>query len=56
MQKQPSEELFKKGGMRNFPEFTRKHLWRNLLFFSVDLCNTGKVGLRTLGWDLKLGS
>ena len=29
MQKQPSEGFFKKGVMRNFAEFTRKHLYRN---------------------------
>ena len=29
MQKQPPEGFFKKGAMRNFAEFTRKHLYRN---------------------------
>ena len=29
MQKQPPEGFFKKGVMRNFAEFTRKHLYRN---------------------------
>ena len=29
MQKQPSEEFFKKGVMKSFPEFTRKYLYRN---------------------------
>ena len=37
MQKQPSEGFFKKGVMRNFAEFTRKHLYRNLfLVFSSE--------------------
>ena len=30
MQKQPSEGFFKESIMRNFAEFTRKHLSRNL--------------------------
>ena len=37
MLKQPSEEFFKKDVMRNFAEFIRKHLGRNL-FFGVFLC------------------
>ena len=32
MPKQPSKGFFKKDVMRNFAEFTRKHLCRNLLF------------------------
>ena len=32
MQKQPPEGFFKKGVMRNFVEFTRKHLGQNLFF------------------------
>ena len=30
IQKQPSEGFFKKGVMRNFAKYTRKHLCRNL--------------------------
>ena len=29
---EPSEGFFRKGVLRNFAEFTRKHLWRNLFF------------------------
>ena len=37
MWKQLSEGFFKKGVMRNFAEFTRKHLYRNLfLVFSCE--------------------
>ena len=35
MQKQPSEGSFKKGFMRIFAEFTKKHLCRNLFFDKV---------------------
>ena len=42
MQKQPSEGFFKKGLMRNFAEFTRKHLyWNPFLVFSCD--GTGRL-------------
>ena len=38
MQKQPSKGFFKKVDMRNFAEFTRKHLYHNpLLVFSCEL-------------------
>ena len=38
MQKQPSEGFFKKGVLRNFAEFTRKHLCRNpFLVFSCEI-------------------
>ena len=37
MQKQPSKGFFKKGVMRNFAEFTGKHLCRNLFFNKVKL-------------------
>ena len=41
MQKQPYEGLFKKDVMRNFAEFTRKHL--NLfLVFSCEFCKICK--------------
>ena len=33
MQKQPSKEFFKKGVMRNFAEFTRKHC-AGIFFFN----------------------
>ena len=37
MQKPPSERFIKKGAMRNFAEFTRKHLYRNpFLVFSCE--------------------
>ena len=35
MQKQPSEGSFKKGFMRIFAEFTKKHLCQNLFFDKV---------------------
>ena len=38
MQKQPSGGFFKKCVMRNFAEFTIKHLLRNLFFDKVKLC------------------
>ena len=39
MQKQPSEGFFKKDVMRNFAEFTRKHLQPNIfLVFSCENC------------------
>ena len=40
MQKQPSKGFFKKGVMRNFVEFTRKHVPESLFLIklnSVDL-------------------
>ena len=37
MQKQPSEGSFKKGVIRNFAEFTRKHLCLNLFLNKVKL-------------------
>ena len=40
MQKQPSEGFFKKSFMRNFPEFTKKHLCWNLFFDKVKLCRS----------------
>ena len=43
MQKQPSEGFLKKGAMRNFAEFTRKHLERNIfLVFSCEFCKIYK--------------
>ena len=39
-QKQPSEGFFKKGVMRNFAEFTRKHICQNLFFDKVNLCRS----------------
>ena len=38
MQKQPSKGFFKESVMRNFAEFTRKHLSRNLFFDKVKFC------------------
>ena len=39
MQKQPSEEFFKKGLTRNIAEFLRKHLCRNVfLVISCEFC------------------
>ena len=35
MQKQPSEGFYKKGVVRNFAKFTRKHLCRSLFFDKV---------------------
>ena len=40
MQKQPSKGFFKESVMRNFAEFTRKHLCRNLFFDKVKLCRS----------------
>ena len=40
MQKQPSKGFFKKSVMRNFAEFTRKHLCGNLFFDKVKLCRS----------------
>ena len=57
MQKQPFEGFFKKGVMRNFAEFTRKHLQRNLfLVFSCEFCEICKntflaEQLRTTAFD-----
>ena len=43
MQKQPSEGFFKEGVMRNFAEFTRKHLYQNpFLVFSCEFCEICK--------------
>ena len=44
MQKQPSEGFSKKCVVRNFAEFTRKHLSRNPFFlvFSCELCEICK--------------
>ena len=43
MQKQPSEGFFKNGVVRNFAEFTRKHLCRNpFLVFSREFCEICK--------------
>ena len=39
-QKQPSKGFFKKGFMRNFPEFTKKHLCRNIFFSKVKPCRS----------------
>ena len=38
MQKQLSEGFFRKNFMRNFPEFTIKHLRQNLFFDKLKLC------------------
>ena len=38
MQNQPSEWFFKKGVMRNFSKFTKKHLCRNLFLEKIKLC------------------
>ena len=47
MQKQVSERFFKKGVMRNFVKFTRKHLCRKdetlAQFFSFDFCEICKI-------------
>ena len=40
MQKQPSIGFFKKGVLRNFAKFKRKHLCRNLFFDKVKLCRS----------------
>ena len=40
VQKQPPEGFFKKGVMRIFPKFTRKHLCWNLFFDEVKLCRS----------------
>ena len=40
MRKQPSEGFFKKSVMRNFAEFTRKYLCRDLFFDKVKLCRS----------------
>ena len=43
MQKQQSEGFFKKGVMKNFAEFTRKHLYSNPFFvFSCEFCKICK--------------
>ena len=49
MQKQASERFFKKGVLRNFAEFTRKYLWRNLFFDKVKLCRSA-TSLKTSLW------
>ena len=49
MQKQPSKGLFKKSVMRNFAEFTRKHLCCNLFFDKVKLCRSSD-SLKTSLW------
>ena len=36
MQKQPSKGLFKKGVIRNFVEFTRKHVPESLLLIKLN--------------------
>ena len=46
MQKQPPKVFFKKGVMRNFAVFTRKHLWRNL-FLLVFSCEFGIISKKT---------
>ena len=40
LQKQQSDGFFKKGVMRNFEKFTRKHWRRNLFFNKVKLCRS----------------
>ena len=40
MEKQPSEGFFKKVFMGNFPEFTKKHLCRNIFFDKVKPCRS----------------
>ena len=40
MEKQPFEGFFKKGLMRNFEKFTRKHLRWILFFDNVKLCRS----------------
>ena len=40
MQKQPSEGFIKKGFIRNFAAFTKKHLYRKLFFDKVKLCRS----------------
>ena len=40
MQKQLSKGLFKKGGMRNFVEFTRKNVPESFVFDKVKLCRS----------------
>ena len=47
MQKQPSEGFFKKGVMRNFAEFTRKHLCRNLFFDKGKIFDKVATSLKT---------
>ena len=46
MQKPPSERFIKKGAMRNFAEFTRKHLYRNP--FLVFYCEFYEIYKNTL--------
>ena len=44
MQKQPSEGFFKKGGMRNFAKFARKHLCqKNEILAQVFSCEFCKI-------------
>ena len=40
MQKQLSKGFFKKGGMRNFVEFTRKNVPESFIFDKVKLCRS----------------
>ena len=40
MQKQPSKGFLKKGVMKNFVEFTRKHVPESLFFDKVKLCRS----------------
>ena len=40
MQKQPSKGFFKESVMRNFADFTREHLCRDLLFNKLKLCRS----------------
>ena len=47
IQKQPSEGFFKKGVMRNFAEFTRKHLCRNLFFDKGKIFDKVATSLKT---------
>ena len=43
MQKQPSEGSLKKGAVRNFSKFSRKHLhWDLFLVFSHEFCEICK--------------
>ena len=44
VQKQPFEGFFKKGVMRNFAEFTRKHMYQNpFLVFSCEFCEIART-------------
>ena len=40
MQKQAPKGFFKKGVMRNFAEFTRKHVSESIFFDKVKLCRS----------------